>query len=61
MCKKKKRQQAPNGAAYGTSQYSFVSPRNGVLVSWELPDSFPGGAVVKNLLANAGDVGLIPG
>ena len=29
--KKKKRQQAPNGAAYGKSQNSFVSPRNGVL------------------------------
>ena len=23
--------------------------------------AFPGGSVVKNLLANAGDVGLIPG
>ena len=29
--KKKKIQQAPNGAAYVKSQYSFVFPGNGVL------------------------------
>ena len=30
-------------------------------VPWEVLVSFPGGSVIKNLPANAGDVGSVPG
>ena len=32
-----------------------------LLKEWYLLNGFPGGAVVKNLPSNAGDLGLIPG
>ena len=33
----------------------------GFISNWPLYKSFPGGSVVKNLPANAGNVGLVPG
>ena len=35
--------------------------RSRVAVSYGYVQGFPGGSVIKNLPANAGDVGLIPG
>ena len=41
---------------------SFLLTRAKLFVfKWQEDGGFPGGSVVKNPLANAGDVGLIPG
>ena len=42
------------------NQYLKLS-RSSVLISKMKVQDFPGGTVVKNLSANAGDTGLIPG
>ena len=42
------------GASFGKCLHGFILSRN------KVAQDFPGGPVVKNPLANAGDVGLIP-
>ena len=38
---------------------TYISIKNGITVGTTM--GFPGGSVVKNLSANTGDAGLIPG
>ena len=38
-----------------------VGPKVNIFIKQEMEKDFPGGSVVKNLSANAGNKGLIPG
>ena len=53
-------------AVISTSDFFFffrkvIKPWVGVWTTGSGLEDFPGGSVIKNLLADAGDVGLIPG
>ena len=57
------------GDPWETSHYSHHKPGSALKQVWEIWikhnfksfSGFPGGSLVKNLPANAGDIGLIPG